>query len=89
MPWTSISKPGAQTYTTVNPMGKETYDQTSLTYDSADTYYDGVNPLQWTDVAKPSPFVTVVAGMATGLITPPTYSTRQVSDRWNKVPKPN
>lgn len=52
--WTNIAKPGAQTYTTVNPMGKETYNQASLTYDDAQTYYDGVNPNQWTDVAKPA-----------------------------------
>lgn len=53
MTWTNIPKPTTQTYTTVNPMGKEQYDQASLTYDDSGTYYDGVNPSQWTTVAKP------------------------------------
>lgn len=52
--WTPIPKPGAQTYTTVNPAGKEQYDQADIAYDSATTYYDGINPAQWTDVAKPT-----------------------------------
>lgn len=53
MVWTNINKPGAQAYTNLNPMGKEQYDQSDITYDSATTYYDGVNPLQWTDISKP------------------------------------
>lgn len=52
--WTNIAKPGAQTYTNVNAQGKEQYDQADVTYDSAVTFYDGVNPSQWTDVAKPT-----------------------------------
>jgi hypothetical protein len=54
MTWQNVSKPGNQAYTTVNPAGKEQYDQASLTYDDANTYYDGVNMNQWTDVSKPS-----------------------------------
>lgn len=54
MVWTNIPKPGAQSYTNVNPVGKEQYDQADITYDSATTYYDGVNPSQWTDVSKPT-----------------------------------
>jgi len=38
----------------VNPMGREQYDQSDLTYDSAVTYYDGINPSQWTDISKPN-----------------------------------
>lgn len=52
MPWTNVSKPGAQTYTNLNPMGKEQYDQPDLTYDSSSTFYDGVNPDMWTGVAR-------------------------------------
>ena len=89
MAWTSVSKPGAQTYTTVNPQGKETYDQSSIEYDSADTYYDGINPSQWTDVAKPTGNSFILVGMATGLITPPTYSKEWGIDRWTNVPKPS
>jgi len=54
MAWTTVAKPGAQTYTNSNPVGKEQYDQSSLTYDDANTYYDGVNPNQYTMVAKPT-----------------------------------
>ncbi len=54
MAWTPITKPGAQSYSNVNPSGKEQYDQVTLTYDDVNTFYDGVNPAQWTDVAKPS-----------------------------------
>lgn len=52
--WTKIAKPGAQVYTSLNPTGKEQYDQTDITYDSATTFYDGVNPTQWTTVVKPT-----------------------------------
>ncbi len=51
--WTPVAKPTGNTYTTVNPQGKETYDQVSLTYDSATTYYDGINPSQWTGANNP------------------------------------
>lgn len=53
MAWSNVSKPGAQTYTNVNPQGKEQYDQPDLSYDSAITYYDGVNLAQWSDISKP------------------------------------
>lgn len=52
--WTNIPKPGAQSYTNVNAMGKEQYDQSNVMYDDSNTFYDGVNPSQWTDVSKPS-----------------------------------
>lgn len=51
--WTSVAKPSAQTYTNVNPVGREQYDQSNIEYDSSTTYYDGINPNQWTDVTKP------------------------------------
>lgn len=54
MAWTNVSKPGAQTWTANNPVGKEQYDDSLVTYDSTSTYYDGINPAQWTDVSKPS-----------------------------------
>ena len=53
MAWTPVPKPSAQSYTNVNPMGKEQYDQPDIAYDSSTTYYDGVNPSQWTSVSKP------------------------------------
>lgn len=52
--WTNISKPSVASYTNVNPSGKEQYDQADITYDSSTTYYDGVNPNAWTNLAKPT-----------------------------------
>lgn len=54
MAWVPVSKPGAQAYTTVNPMGKEQYDQADISYDDVNVFYDGINQNQWTDVSKPS-----------------------------------
>lgn len=54
MTWININKPTGTTYTNLNPMGKEQYDQADITYDSTATYYDGTNPTQWTDISKPA-----------------------------------
>ena len=54
MSWTNISKPNTSNYTNVNPQGKEQYNQADITYDSASTYYDGINPNQWSDISKPN-----------------------------------
>lgn len=54
MSWQNIPKPTTNAYVTVNPPGKEQYDQASLTYDDSGTFYDGINPNQWTDVSKPA-----------------------------------
>lgn len=54
MSWTNVSKPVGSNYTNVNPMGREQYDQADITYDSATTYYDGIDMNQWTDVNKPN-----------------------------------
>lgn len=54
MVWTNIPKPTASVWSSVNPQGKEQYDQSTITYDDANTFYDGVNPNQWTDIAKPA-----------------------------------
>lgn len=54
MVWTKIAKPTSSVWTAVNTQGKEQYDQANLTYDSADTFYDGVNTVLWTTVAKPT-----------------------------------
>lgn len=92
MTWTNVAKPTGTPYTVVNPQGKEQYDQASLTYDDATTYYDGVNQLAYTNVAKPADTSssTIRVGMATGLIMPPTYSTAKTVtiDKWTRVSKP-
>lgn len=54
MAWTKIAKPTSSVWTNLNPMGKEQYDQGSIVYDDASTYYDGTVPMQWTNVSKPS-----------------------------------
>lgn len=53
MAWNNVSKPSVIGYTNVNPRGKEEYDQADIAYDDSNSYYDGVNPNQWTDVSKP------------------------------------
>ena len=65
MAWTPISKPSLIAYINVNPGGKEQYDQASLTYDDVNTYYDGINPNQWTDIAKPSVLAWVAVAKPT------------------------
>lgn len=50
--YTYIPKPTLGSYTNLNPQGKEQYDQASLTYDDANTFYDGTNMSQYTKVPK-------------------------------------
>lgn len=52
--YTKIPKPTAGNYMNVNPVGKEQYDQSSITYDSANTFYDGINMTQYTKIPKAS-----------------------------------
>lgn len=87
MTWTSVAKPSVASWSYVNPSGKEQYDQADLTFDSATTYYDGVNPNQWSFVSKPGGSL-ILAGMATGLIAPPTYTIATRREAWTKVNKP-
>lgn len=89
MTWTTVPKPTTPVWDNINVQGKEQYDQASITYDDANVFYDGYNPTQWTDVPKPTGSGVLKAGMATGLIMPPTYSTsRQTNSQWTKVSKP-
>ncbi len=52
--YTNITKPSGTSYTSQNSIGKEQYDQSTLTYDDISTYYDGINMNQYTNVTKPS-----------------------------------
>ena len=54
MAWTNVSKPTSSVYARINTIGKEQYDQSDITYDSATVFYDGVNQSAWTSVAKPT-----------------------------------
>ncbi len=52
--YTNVNKPTGTSYTNENSVGKEQYDQASLTYDSAGTFYDGINASQYTNTVKPT-----------------------------------
>ncbi len=52
--YTNIPKPVGTTYTNTNTVGKEQYDQSSITYDDASIFYDGVNTSAYTTISKPS-----------------------------------
>lgn len=52
MTYTFVPKPTARPYTNLNTQGKEQYDQGSLAYNDANTFYDGVNMSQYTKIAK-------------------------------------
>jgi hypothetical protein len=52
--YTNISKPSQNTYTPVNTVGKEQYDQSTITYDETSVFYDGLNESLYTNVSKPS-----------------------------------
>lgn len=51
MSYTNVLKPSGTTYTNDNPVGKEQYDQASVSYDSSLVFYDGVNQSQYTNVS--------------------------------------
>lgn len=51
--YTKVSKASGTTYTPVNPLGKEQYDQASIEYDDSTVNYDGT-PATYTKVSKAS-----------------------------------
>ena len=52
--YTNIAKPSGATYTQVNPVGRETYDDPTVTFDSSAIFYDGINQSLYTNISKPS-----------------------------------
>ncbi len=87
--YTNIAKPSGTSYTRTNPIGRETYDDPTVTYDSSSVFYDGINQLLYTKIAKPLGGAVINAGMATGLLIPLTYSISQYArDAWTKIAKP-
>lgn len=87
MSFTKVPKPVSTSYTNTNVMGKQQYDDALITYDDPTVYYDGVNPFQWTDVAKPENFGNTFwmdATLPWASVTMPWGS----SD-WTKVLKPS
>ena len=87
MPWTTIAKPSAGTYTRVNPEGKQIYDQSDLDYDST-AFYDSLSTTLYTNVSKPVAGLQIFAGTATGLLGPFTYGTMRGADLWTRIGKP-
>lgn len=85
--WTNIPKPTDATYTNINVQGREQYDQANLTYDDANTFYDGVDMAAWVNVNKPA-LPMVRAGIASGLIMPLTFPTSVLGTQWTPVNKP-
>lgn len=53
MAYTFISKPVGTTYTNTNPIGKQEYDQFDIMYDDPNTFYDGIDMNQYTNIPKP------------------------------------
>lgn len=53
MAYTKVAKPTTPTYTNINAVGKEQYDQ-DITYDQSTIFYDGINEAQYTKLAKPT-----------------------------------
>lgn len=54
MPYTNVTKPSGTSYSTVNPTGREQFDQADVTYDSSTVFYDSINQSQYTTITKPS-----------------------------------
>ena len=83
--YTNINKPSGTSYTNTNSIGKEQYDQSSITYDDASIFYDGINPNAYTTIAKPVNGITWEAA---------TYPWSQATIAWGygtaytKVSKP-
>ena len=54
MAWTSVTKPTTSGWTSINPAGRTQYDQSDITYDDSNMFYDGVDYNSWTNVTKPA-----------------------------------
>lgn len=52
--WTLALKPTTSSWTNSNPVGRTQYDQSDITYDDPNMFYDGIDYNSWTAVTKPS-----------------------------------
>lgn len=51
--YTNIAKPSATSYTNLNPLGKQTFDDVTVSYDDTVTTYDGTDVNLYTNITKP------------------------------------
>ncbi len=51
--YTKVPKPTGTGYTNLNIGDKTQYDDTEITYDDSNVFYDGIDNSAWTDVTKP------------------------------------
>ena len=54
MSWTNVNKPSTLSWIPVHSSGNHIYDDTEITFDDANTYYEDGNPFMWSNVAKPT-----------------------------------
>lgn len=90
MSYTKVSKPSLGTYTKVNAVGNELFDE-PIGFDSSSNYFDGLNDAVYTKVSKPGTnSVNITVGMSLGLLIPLTYcrNISYVGSEWTKVTKP-
>ena len=52
--YTNVNKPTGASYSNVNPIGKQVYDDSNTTYDNSVTFYDGTESGVWTNISKPT-----------------------------------
>lgn len=58
MSWITIAKPASESWIRHNPAGKEQYDESDITYDDVNVFYDSANHNMWTNVSKPNTLLT-------------------------------
>jgi hypothetical protein len=85
MSWSKINKPTGATYTRVNILSKEEYDQSDISYDSSVTYYDGGNENEWAKLSKPSDDTWDTMNMTWDEAN---ITWDDVVEQWNKITKP-
>lgn len=52
--YTNVAKPTGTPYTPVNSSGKEGFDDTAVLFDSATTFFDGINSAVYVNISKPT-----------------------------------
>jgi hypothetical protein len=52
--YTNIAKPTDATYTSLGAEGRQTFDESLITYDDSTTYYDSTNVNAYSNIAKPT-----------------------------------